>query len=82
MREDFVLGAYARLGVRIPGAIEDELAGVYAMFPRLAERRAQNAGSLLGGEAQMVAVGRALMAKPQAAAVRRTVAGPGAATGA
>ena len=65
VRENLMLGAYARLGVRIPGAIEDALARVFAMFPRLAERRAQFAGSLSGGEAQMVAIGRALMAQPR-----------------
>jgi len=38
---------------------------VYALFPRLAERRAQSAGSLSGGEQQMLAIGRALMGRPQ-----------------
>ena len=41
------------------------LAEVYAMFPRLAERRAQLAGTLSGGEQQMLAIGRCLMGKPE-----------------
>ena len=49
-------GRAARLGA---------LERVYALFPRLAERRRQAAGSLSGGEAQMVAIGRALMAEPR-----------------
>lgn len=43
----------------------DTLEEVYALFPRLKERHAQQAGTLSGGERQMLAVGRALMAKPQ-----------------
>jgi branched-chain amino acid transport system ATP-binding protein len=44
---------------------EERLDEVYTLFPRLAERREQNAGSLSGGEGQMLAVGRALMQDPQ-----------------
>lgn len=43
----------------------DQLPQIYAMFPRLQERRKQQAGSLSGGERQMLALGRALMGKPQ-----------------
>ena len=43
----------------------DTLARVYELFPRLAERRRQLAGTLSGGEQQMVAIGRALMARPR-----------------
>ena len=65
VRENLVLGAYATLGLRIPAALEGNLETVFSLFPRLGERRAQLAGSLSGGEAQMVAVGRALMGKPR-----------------
>ncbi len=53
------LGAY-RKGVKAPA-----LDRVYALFPVLAERRRQKAGTLSGGEQQMVAIGRALMAEPR-----------------
>ncbi|GAA5234130.1 ABC transporter ATP-binding protein [Verticiella sediminum] len=43
----------------------DEMENVFRLFPRLKERRAQHAGTLSGGERQMLAVGRALMAKPR-----------------
>jgi branched-chain amino acid transport system ATP-binding protein len=65
VRENLILGAYARIrGGRRPG-IEDELDAVYRIFPRLKEREAQLAGTLSGGEQQMLAIGRALMAKPK-----------------
>ena len=47
-----------------PAAIHEDIGRIYELFPRLAERRKQTAGYLSGGEQQMVAVGRALMAKP------------------
>jgi branched-chain amino acid transport system ATP-binding protein len=56
------------LGARTPegrGRRADTLARVLALFPRLAERRGQAAGSLSGGEQQMCAIGRALMARPR-----------------
>ena len=64
VRENLILGGYARLGVRITRAVESELDGLFDLFPRLRDRREQLAGSLSGGEAQMVAIARALMAKP------------------
>ena len=59
-----------RLGtVRLPSrssrAVKDRFDYVYALFPRLAERRGQLAGTLSGGEQQMVAIGRALMSSPR-----------------
>lgn len=45
--------------------LEQDLAGVFDLFPRLAERRDQAAGTLSGGEQQMLAIGRGLMAKPR-----------------
>src|SRR5437867_10977990 len=56
------------LGARTPGARarrSETLHTVFDLFPRLAERRRQLAGSLSGGEQQMCAIGRALMARPR-----------------
>jgi len=55
-----------RLGaVRLKGALQERFDFVYALFPRLAERRRQAAGTLSGGEQQMLAIGRALMSSPR-----------------
>ena len=62
VRENLTLGAYAAAG---EASMEARLDEVFALFPRLKERIAQIAGSLSGGEQQMVAVGRALMARPK-----------------
>jgi branched-chain amino acid transport system ATP-binding protein len=61
--DNLLLGAFARhrRGARDHAKTMDE---VFAIFPRLAERRTQEAGTLSGGERQMLAMGRALMAKP------------------
>ena len=59
--ENLELGAYAR-GLR---SARGDLADIFVLFPRLAERRAQLAGYLSGGEQQMLAIGRALMAGPR-----------------
>ncbi|OGI46485.1 MAG: ABC transporter ATP-binding protein [Candidatus Muproteobacteria bacterium RBG_16_65_34] len=60
--ENLLLGAYARRDRR---AIAQDLERVQALFPRLAERRAQSAGTLSGGEQQMLAIARALMSRPR-----------------
>jgi len=55
-----------RLGaVRLQGRVEERYDYVFALFPRLAERRQQVAGTLSGGEQQMLAIGRALMSAPR-----------------
>lgn len=59
VRENLVMGAYARRARR-----DERLQRVYDLFPRLSERRSQSAGTLSGGEAQMLAIGRSLMADP------------------
>ncbi|BCH22695.1 ABC transporter ATP-binding protein [Mesorhizobium sp. L-8-10] len=61
--DNLVLGGYWRRNEK--EAIKRDLDAVYARFPRLAERRAQQANTLSGGERQMLALGRALMAKPR-----------------
>jgi len=58
--ENLLMGAFSRRGVRL----DDDIARVFDLFPRLKERRSQKAGTMSGGEQQMLAIGRALMAKP------------------
>ena len=59
--ENLQMGAH----LRHDGDIESDLDRVFQMFPRLAERRRQAAGTMSGGEQQMLAIGRALMARPR-----------------
>jgi branched-chain amino acid transport system ATP-binding protein len=60
--DNLELGAYAR---RARPHMRESLAEVYEIFPRLAERKGQRAGTLSGGERQMLALGKALMARPE-----------------
>ena len=62
--DNLLMGAYARRKNRW-SEIKQDLAKIIDLFPRVAERLRQNAGTLSGGEQQMVAVGRALMARPK-----------------
>jgi branched-chain amino acid transport system ATP-binding protein len=59
--ENLAMGAYARRDKEVSA----DLDRVYELFPRLAERRQQVAGTLSGGEQQMLAIGRALMSRPR-----------------
>jgi branched-chain amino acid transport system ATP-binding protein len=63
IEENLLTGAFTRADGR--AAIEQDLAMVYGYFPRLAERRRSRAGYTSGGEQQMTAIGRALMARPK-----------------
>ena len=60
VHENLELGAFIRKGE----PLADDMARVFDLFPRLRERRSQKAGTLSGGEQQMLAIGRALMANP------------------
>jgi branched-chain amino acid transport system ATP-binding protein len=61
VRENLELGAYLRRG----GAQVEDFDRVFELFPRLKEREKQKAGTMSGGEQQMLAIGRALMARPK-----------------
>jgi branched-chain amino acid transport system ATP-binding protein len=62
VEDNLIMGAYTR---RDRHAVKDDLLWIYDILPRLNERRKQLAGTLSGGEAQMCAIGRGLMAAPR-----------------
>jgi len=62
VRENLELGAFLR---RDSGGIREDLDRVFELFPRLKERESQKAGTMSGGEQQMLAIGRALMGRPK-----------------
>jgi branched-chain amino acid transport system ATP-binding protein len=61
VRENLDLGAFRRPG----GSVTEDMERVFELFPRLHERERQKAGTMSGGEQQMLAIGRALMARPR-----------------
>ena len=62
VQENLMLGAYLR---KDADGIQSDLERVYSLFPRLKERERQKGGTMSGGEQQMLAIGRALMARPE-----------------
>jgi len=62
VRENLLMGAFRRSD---KAGIQDDLLRVYKLFPRLLERQSQKAGTMSGGEQQMCAIGRGLMARPK-----------------
>jgi branched-chain amino acid transport system ATP-binding protein len=62
VRENLELGAYLR---RDSAQIDADLKRIFSLFPRLEERQSQKAGTMSGGEQQMLAIGRAMMGKPK-----------------
>ena len=65
VEDNLLLGAYQRYSLKNKAEIRRDIQGIYEMFPVLGQRKDQPAGNLSGGEQQMLAIGRALMAKPR-----------------
>jgi branched-chain amino acid transport system ATP-binding protein len=65
VRENLILGGYVQYKRKQGDAVLKDLDRIYQLFPRLMERETQFAGSLSGGEQQMLAIGRAMMARPK-----------------
>jgi len=65
VRENLILGACVQYRRRRNAEVREDLERVFALFPRLKERETQLAGTLSGGEQQMLAIGRALLARPR-----------------
>ena len=65
VRDNLLLGAYVRLRRGEAAAVEEDLERMYQIFPRLKERMHQQAGTLSGGEQQMLAIARALVSRPR-----------------
>jgi len=65
VEDNLLLGSYHRYSLAKRAAIRREIEGVFSLFPALADRRKQVAGTLSGGEQQMLAIGRALLSSPK-----------------
>ncbi len=65
VRENLILGSYVQYRRKRRAEADEDLARIYGLFPRLKEREGQLAGTLSGGEQQMLAIGRALLSRPR-----------------
>lgn len=65
VRENLILGSYVQYRRKRRGEADEDLERIYGLFPRLKEREKQLAGTLSGGEQQMLALGRALLSRPR-----------------